>query len=132
MLLSVSGIVRRQKLLNSPVERQCEACGRKFTSRKTSRKHKCAKSKVESTRKEAAAVPAAQVAPKAKPIKPAATLTPHAPPAPSNSTSRPAVTEGLPDPLAAFPKLRALMNQSNAEAAAEVERVRLCFDRMEG
>ena len=34
------------------VERQCEACERKFTSRKTSSKHKCAKSKWESMRKD--------------------------------------------------------------------------------
>jgi hypothetical protein len=46
---------------------------------------------------EAAAVPAAQVVPKAKPIKPAATITPCAPPAPSNITPRQAVTEGLLD-----------------------------------
>ena len=75
------------------VERQSVACGHKFTSRKTSRKHKCAKSKEESTRKEAGAVPAAQVAPKAMPIKPAAPPTPCAPPAPSNSTPRPVVTK---------------------------------------
>ena len=76
------------------VERQCGGCGRKFNSRKTSRKHKCAKSKEASTRKEAAAVPAAQVAPKAMPIKPAAPITPRAPPTPSNSTPHPVVTEG--------------------------------------
>ena len=75
------------------VERQCGDCGRKFTSRKTSRKHKCAKSKGESTKKEAAAVPAAQVAPKAIPITPDATITPRAPPAPSHSIPRPTVTE---------------------------------------
>ena len=79
------------------VERQCEACGRKFTSCKTSSKHKCAKSKWESTRKEAAAVPAAQVVPKAMLIKPVATITPRAPPAPSHSSPLPAVTEGLQD-----------------------------------
>ena len=79
------------------VERQCEACGRKFTSHKTSSKHKCTKSKGESMRKEAAAVPATQVAPKARLIKPVATITPHAPPAPSHSSPPPAVTEGLQD-----------------------------------
>ena len=78
-------------------ERQCGACGRKFTSRKTSSKHNCAKSKEVSTRKEAAAVPAAQVAPNAMPIKPAATITPRAPSAPSHSSPLPAVTEGLQD-----------------------------------
>jgi hypothetical protein len=48
--------------------------------------------KGESTRKEAAVVPAAQVAPIAKPIKPAAPITPRAPPAPSNSNPQPTVT----------------------------------------
>ena len=79
------------------VERQCEACGCKFTSRKTSSKHKCTKSKGESTRKEAAVVPATQVAPKATLIKPVATITPRAPPAPSHSSPLPAVTDGLQD-----------------------------------
>ena len=53
--------------------------------------------KGESMRKEAAAVPAAQVAPKARLIKPVTTITPHAPPAPSHSSPPPAVTEGLQD-----------------------------------
>jgi hypothetical protein len=73
-------------------ERQCEGCGRKFASRKTSRKHKCTVTKGESMRKEATVVPAAQVAPVVQPIKPAATITPRAPPAPSNSNPQPAVT----------------------------------------
>ncbi|KAN0140233.1 hypothetical protein V8E53_002129, partial [Lactarius tabidus] len=73
-------------------ERQCEGCGRKFASRKTSRKHKCTVNKGESMRKEATVVPAAQVAPSVQPIKLAATITPRAPPAPSNSNPRPMVT----------------------------------------
>jgi hypothetical protein len=76
-------------------ERQCGACGRKFESHKTASKHKCDVTKGESVGVEAAKVPAAQVVPKAMPIKPAATITPCAPPAPSNSTPQPAVTEGL-------------------------------------
>jgi hypothetical protein len=43
-------------------------------------------------RKEATAVPAAQVVPSVQPIKLAATIMPHAPPPPSNSNPRPAVT----------------------------------------
>jgi hypothetical protein len=78
-------------------ERQCGTCGRKFESRKTASKHKCVVPKGESVRVEAAAVPAAQVAPKAKPIKPAATITPRAPPTRSNITPQQAVTEGLLD-----------------------------------
>ena len=62
-------------------ERQCEACGRKFESRKTAKKHKCPKSKVVRVRKEAASGQASQATSTltAKMDKPPATLTPHAP-----------------------------------------------------
>jgi methionyl-tRNA synthetase len=53
-------------------ERQCEGCGCKFASRKTSHKHKCTVNKGESVRKEATAVPAAQVVPSVQLIKPKA------------------------------------------------------------
>jgi predicted RNA-binding Zn-ribbon protein involved in translation (DUF1610 family) len=43
-----------------PCERQCEACGHKFNSRKTASKHKCPKSKVVHMRKEAASGQASQ------------------------------------------------------------------------
>ncbi|KAH9030354.1 hypothetical protein EDB85DRAFT_1891651 [Lactarius pseudohatsudake] len=46
-------------------ERQCEACGRKFESRKTAKRHRCPVTKEASVRKEAAVVPAAQAAPSA-------------------------------------------------------------------
>jgi hypothetical protein len=73
-------------------ERQCEGCGRKFASCKTSRKHKCTVNKGESTRKEATVVPAAQAAPSVQPNKLTATITPHAPPPPPNSNLQPTVT----------------------------------------
>jgi hypothetical protein len=76
-------------------ERQCEGCGHKFASRKTSHKHKCTVNKGESVRKEATAVPATQVVPSVQLIKPAATITPHAPPPPPNSNPRPVVTGDL-------------------------------------
>jgi hypothetical protein len=46
-------------------------------------------------RKEATAVPAAQVVPSVQPIKLAATITPRAPPPPPNSNSKPSVTKEL-------------------------------------
>jgi hypothetical protein len=73
-------------------ERQCEGCGHKFASRKTSHKHKYTVNKGERMRMEATAVPAAQAAPSVQPIKPATTITPHAPPPPPNSNPRPVVT----------------------------------------
>jgi hypothetical protein len=47
-----------------PREWQCESCGHKFHSHKTTCKHKCTKSILESVSKEAAVVPAAQLCPK--------------------------------------------------------------------
>ena len=73
-------------------ERQCVACGRKFESRKTARKHKCPAAKVEHVGKEAASGPALQAGSAAPLDKPAATITEHAPAAPSNSDVLPAVT----------------------------------------
>jgi predicted RNA-binding Zn-ribbon protein involved in translation (DUF1610 family) len=73
-------------------ERQCVACGRKFESRKTAKKHKCPKSKVERVRREAASGQASQATPMATMDTPPATLTPHAPTDPSHSNALPAVT----------------------------------------
>jgi hypothetical protein len=78
----------------TPRERQCEACGRKFKSRKTARKHKCPKSKVVRVTEKAAEGQALQPTPPAKLDKPAAPLAPNAPPAPSNSNAAPVVTGG--------------------------------------
>ncbi|KAI0282047.1 hypothetical protein BC826DRAFT_1110981 [Russula brevipes] len=79
-----------------PRERQCESCGRKFNSRKTSRKHKCPKAKVVRITREAAGGQASQATPPAELDKPAAPFTSHAPPTPSShSNVRPTVTGEL-------------------------------------
>ena len=87
-------------------ERQCVACGRKFESRKTAKKHKCPKSKVERVRREAASGQASQAIPAANVDTPPATLTSNLPTdtrtglnprAPSYRYARPAVTGGLRD-----------------------------------
>ncbi|KAI0277316.1 hypothetical protein BC826DRAFT_976641 [Russula brevipes] len=79
-----------------PRERQCESCGRKFNSHKTSRKHKCPKAKVVRITREAAGGQVSQATPPAEPDKPTAPSTSHAPPAPSShSNVRPAVTREL-------------------------------------
>jgi predicted RNA-binding Zn-ribbon protein involved in translation (DUF1610 family) len=75
-----------------PRERQCEACGRKFKSRKTASKHKCPKSKVARVPREAASEQASQATSQAKLDKPAAQITSHTPTAPPNINSPPAVT----------------------------------------
>jgi len=89
-------------------ERQCVACGRKFNSRKTARKHKCPKSKVVRIQEAAAEGSASRPVPPALLDKPAAPPTPLAPtdtrsawskrPGPSNSNPIPAVTGELQDP----------------------------------
>jgi predicted RNA-binding Zn-ribbon protein involved in translation (DUF1610 family) len=86
-------------------QRQCMTCGRKFESRKTAKKHKCPKAKVERVRLEAAGGEASQARPPAKLNKPPATITPHAPTTtrmapvkarpPPNSNVTPSVTGGL-------------------------------------
>jgi len=63
-------------------QRQCEACGRKFESRKTAKKHKCPSSKVVRVPREAASGQASQATPTAKVDTPPAPLTTHAPIAP--------------------------------------------------
>ena len=75
-------------------ERQCLACGRKFTSRKTASKHKCPNSKVEHVRREAASGQASQATSMAQLDKPPATLTPPAPTTPTHSHALPVVTGG--------------------------------------
>jgi hypothetical protein len=75
-----------------PRERQCLACGRKFKSRKTSRKHKCSKAKVARIQEKAAEGSASLPTPLAQMDKPSAPPAPPAPTAPSNSNAPPAVT----------------------------------------
>ena len=73
-----------------PCERECLTCGRKFQSRKTAKRHKCARhSKVVRKKEEAAVKPGLRPAPPAKPIKPAAPITPLAPPAPAPKPAAP-------------------------------------------
>jgi predicted RNA-binding Zn-ribbon protein involved in translation (DUF1610 family) len=73
-------------------ERQCVACGRKFNSRKTAKKHKCPKSKVVRVPREAASGQASQATPAAELDRPPAPPTSNAPTAPSNNAAIPAVT----------------------------------------
>ena len=80
-------------------ERQCVACGRKFASRKTSKRHKCPNSKVARAPREAAVVQALPAMPMAPVVMPPALSTSHAPTAPSNSNSSPVVTGGSQDHL---------------------------------
>ena len=76
-----------------PCERECLTCGRKFQSRKTAKKHKCAAhSKVVRNKEAAATRSSSHPAPPAQLIKPAASFTPPAPTAPTNSSSLPVVT----------------------------------------
>jgi predicted RNA-binding Zn-ribbon protein involved in translation (DUF1610 family) len=82
-------------------ERQCVACGRKFNSRKTAKKHKCPNSKVVRVPREAASGQASQATPAAEPDKPAAPRTPHAPTAPPYRIPVPAVTGDSQDPVVA-------------------------------
>ena len=63
-----------------PRERECLTCGRKFSSRKTAKKHKCSKSSKVVRKKEADADGASsQPVPPAQPNKPAFLITPLAP-----------------------------------------------------
>ena len=80
-----------------PRERQCVACGRKFNSRKTARKHKCSKSKVVRIPEKAAAKPVSHPTLPANLDKPRPPPTPIAPTTPLNIISQPAVTGDLPD-----------------------------------
>jgi hypothetical protein len=78
-------------------ERQCEACGRKFESRKTAKKHKCPHSKVTRVPKEAAAEQASPATPTATGIQPQAILTSPTLTAITYNDSIPAVTGDLQD-----------------------------------
>jgi hypothetical protein len=81
-----------------PRERECLACGRKFKSRKTAKKHKCSKNSKVVREKEADAPRASShPAPTAQLIKPAAPITPLAPTDPSYSSIAPPVTRDLGD-----------------------------------
>ena len=79
-----------------PRERECLTCGRKFKSRKTAKKHKCAAhSKVVRNKEAAATGSSSHPAPLAKLIMPAAPLTPPAPTALTHSNATPPVTGDL-------------------------------------
>ena len=87
-----------------PREQECLTCGRKFQSRKTAKRHKCARhSKVVRKKEEAATGPGLHLAPPAKPITLAAPITPLVPPAPSHSNAAPPVTGVLAAPLSTPP-----------------------------
>jgi hypothetical protein len=80
--------------------RQCQACGRKFASRKTARKHKCKDSKVVRAPPAAAVGQVSHPVPRANVDKPRAPITAALPTAParppkasaSHSNTIPAVT----------------------------------------
>ncbi|KAH9034112.1 hypothetical protein EDB85DRAFT_1889973 [Lactarius pseudohatsudake] len=79
-----------------PRERECLTCGRKFKSRKTAKKHKCAKHSKVVREKEAGAMGSgSHLVPPAQLNKPAPPLTPLAPTAPPNSSAAPPVTGDL-------------------------------------
>ena len=78
----------------TPCERQCVACGRKFNSRKTARKHKCPKSKVVRISEKGAKEQVSQTPPPARLDKPPPPPAPPAPTAPTHSNPLPVVTEG--------------------------------------
>ncbi|KAI0279252.1 hypothetical protein BC826DRAFT_1081429 [Russula brevipes] len=78
-----------------PRERQCMACGRKFKSRKTARKHKCPNSNVVRSPEKAAVGPVSRTTPPALLDKPAAPIAPPAPTPPTHSTAIPTVTGDL-------------------------------------
>jgi 5-methylcytosine-specific restriction endonuclease McrA len=87
-------------------ERQCVACGRKFNSRKTAKKHKCPKSKVVRVPREAAGGQASQATPTAELDKPPAPPTSHAPTTPPYRIPLPAVTGDSQEPSQAGAVLR--------------------------
>ncbi|KAF8495260.1 hypothetical protein F5888DRAFT_1635741 [Russula emetica] len=94
-------------------EQQCVACGRKFNSHKTARKHKCSKAKVARTVEEAATRPVSHPVPPTLLNKPAAPPTPPAPTTPSNSNPLPVVTEG--SRASAPPRFRTARNLDTGE-----------------
>ncbi len=90
-----------------PRERECLACGRKFASHKTAKRHKCSKaSKVVRKKEVDAPMAGSHPAPRARPNTPASSHTPLAPTAPSHSSVVPPVTGdlGVPShPFSFFP-----------------------------
>ncbi|KAH9034395.1 hypothetical protein EDB83DRAFT_2525229 [Lactarius deliciosus] len=83
-----------------PRERRREACGRKFESRKTAKKHKCPATKGASAIEEGARIPVPQSRPLSRLNTPVRFHSPsnpfnRAPPAPSNNCIRPTVTGDL-------------------------------------
>jgi hypothetical protein len=76
-----------------PCEQECLACGRKFQSRKTAKKHKCSKdSKVVCKKEVAATGSGLRPIPTAQLNKPAAPITPPVPTAPTHNRVVPPVT----------------------------------------
>ncbi|KAH9014624.1 hypothetical protein EDB85DRAFT_2157292 [Lactarius pseudohatsudake] len=80
-----------------PRERRCEACGRKFESRKTAKKHKCPVTKEASAREEGARTPVPPDQSLSRLNTPVRFNSPSnpftsAPPTPSNNYIRPTVT----------------------------------------
>ncbi|KAH9004839.1 hypothetical protein EDB83DRAFT_2533209 [Lactarius deliciosus] len=100
-----------------PRERECLTCGRKFKSRKTAKKHKCARhSKVVRKKEADASGSSSQPAPLAQLNKPAPPLTPLAPTAPTHSRAAPSVTGDLRDPpFSSYPDLIPAMTKILAE-----------------
>ena len=79
-------------------ERVCVTCGRQFQSRKTAKRHKCARhSKVVRDKGKGVEGSGSQPAPSDQPMKPAPTLAPIAPTAPTYSNVAPPVTGDLGD-----------------------------------
>ena len=98
-----------------PRERQCVACGRKFNSRKTARKHKCPRSKVVRIPEKAAEKQVSHPPLPANLDKPRPLPTPIAPTAPpSNSYALPVVTGGSQDSIP-FANRRVAINQQTGE-----------------
>lgn len=84
-------------------KRECLACGRKFKSRKTAKKHKCSpKSKVVREKGKEAGEKVLRTGEPAEQNKPAPTQSPPTPTAPSYSNVPPPVTGGLEDRLRAY------------------------------
>ncbi|KAH9075640.1 hypothetical protein EDB83DRAFT_2515324 [Lactarius deliciosus] len=90
-----------------PRERECLTCGCKFKSRKTAKKHKCARhSKVVREKEAGASGSSSHPAPLAQLNRPAPPLTPLAPTAPTHSSAAPPVTRDLEvPPFSSYPYL---------------------------
>jgi hypothetical protein len=89
--------------LDLHTKRECLACGQKFQSRKTAKKHKCSpKSKVVREKGKEAGEKVLQTREPAKQNKPVPIQSPPTPTVPSHSNVPPPVTGGLEDQLRAY------------------------------